>query len=72
MLVSRESYTVFWNITFELENGALNLVSEHNFVSLSHTSACLCFTELLLIKSANIAREKQGLSRDWKGIGVNI
>ena len=27
-----ESYTVFWNITFELENGAM-MSLEHNFVS---------------------------------------
>lgn len=32
MLVSRESYTVFWNITFELESGAM-MSLEHNFVS---------------------------------------
>ena len=49
-------------------------VSEHNLVSLSRTSACLCFTKLLFIKSANLAREKnQGLSRDkYRGIGVNM
>ena len=69
MLVSKESYTVFWNITFELENGTINLVSEHNFVSSSHASACLCFTELLLVKSANLTRVCHGTGR---GIGVNI